>query len=99
MLKVTNPSYEDLNENEKGDVSNNGSGKEYACYIRVEVDGKKILLVNDAMEPEDASFCRSLSWVSGIIVKAYEIGKSERVKGGPMLPQETAGCRACRRAK
>jgi len=55
-------SYEDLTAEEKEDVSNNGSGKEYAGYILIEdKDGRRIY--SDAMEPEDCTFSRNLSWI------------------------------------
>ena len=77
MLKVTRPQFEDLTKNEQNKVSNNGSGKKYAEYIKVTHNGATILLENDAMEREDAVFCRDLSWISGIIEKAYELGKTD----------------------
>lgn len=77
MLEVSNQSFEDLTEDEQKCVSNNGNGKEYAEYLRVSHGGKTILLKSDAMEPEDASFCRDLSWIDGIIRKAYELGKGD----------------------
>ena len=75
-FEVTEPTYKELTDKEKEDVSDNGSGKEYAMYIRVTYNGETILLESDAMEPEDASFGRDLSWIVGIIKKAYEIGKA-----------------------
>jgi len=77
MLEITSPGYNDLTDDEKENVSNNGSGKEWAGYIRVTHGGKTILLESDAMEPEDASFCRDLNWIYGIIEKAYELGKAD----------------------
>ena len=82
MLKITSPQFEELTEDERKSVSNNGSGKEYASYIRVEHDGKTILLESDAMEPEDAVFFRDLSWIMDIIERAYEIGKIDVNRGG-----------------
>lgn len=38
MLEITSPSYRDLTEEEKENVSDNGSGKEYANYIKFELD-------------------------------------------------------------
>lgn len=76
-MEVTTPQYEDLTSDEKEEASNNGSGKEYAGYIRVTHNGQTILLESDAMEPEDARFGRDLSWITTIIKKAYEIGKNE----------------------
>ena len=75
MLEVTMPQFEELTDDEQANVSNNGNGKEYAGYLRVTHDGQTILLESDAMEPEDAMFCRDLSWILDIIEKAYEIGK------------------------
>lgn len=66
--------YENLTEEEKNNSSNNGSGKEYASYIRVSFNGQTILLESDAIEPEDACFNRDLSWIPGIIKKAFELG-------------------------
>ena len=80
MLTVTSPDFKELTEDEKNSVANNGAGKEYASYLRVEHDDKTILLENDAMEPEDASFSRDLSWVGDIIKKAYELGKADAVR-------------------
>ena len=77
MLEVTGPSFKELTEDEKNNVPNNGVGKEYADYIRVTHGGKTILLESDAMEPEDATFSRDLSWIAGIIEKAYALGKAD----------------------
>jgi len=74
-FEVTRLNYSDLTEEEKDNVPDNGSGKEYAGYIRVVHNGKTILLESDAMEPEDARFNRDLSWITGIIKKAHEIGR------------------------
>jgi len=75
MLEVKYEKFEDLTPEEKNNVPNNGSGKEYACYLRVRHNGETILLESDAMEPEDTVFYRDLSWIPGIIKKAYELGK------------------------
>lgn len=37
-----------------------------------------IFTKTDGGEPEDQSFCRDLSWIPGIIQKAYEIGLQEK---------------------
>lgn len=78
MLEVINQSFEDLTEDEQEAASNNGSGKEYAGYLRVIYNGETILFKSDAMEPEDVRFYRDLSWIPSIIRIAYEFGKSER---------------------
>lgn len=80
MLTVTSPDFKELTEDEKNSVATNGAGKEYANYLRVEHDDKTILLKNDAMEPEDVSFSRDLSWVGDIIEKAYALGKADAVR-------------------
>ena len=46
----------------KDDLSNNGSGKEYANYIIIE-DGDYKAVYSDAMEPGDKCFFRDLSWI------------------------------------
>ena len=78
MLEITRPSFSELTEQERNNASHNGSGPEYAGYIRVTYNGETILLESDAMEREDATFSRDLSWITGIIEKAYELGKAER---------------------
>ena len=80
MLKVTSPGFKELTTDEQNSVPNNGSGKEYANYLRVEHDGITILLESDAMEPEDATFSRDLSWAWSIIERAYGLGKADAVK-------------------
>lgn len=41
-------------------------------------NGEIVFTAIDGGEPEDQSFCRDLSWIPGIIQRAYNIGKSER---------------------
>ena len=62
MKKVKVVSYDDLTKEEQEDQSNNGGGKEYATYIIIE-DEKGRRIYSDAMEPEDATFYRDLSWI------------------------------------
>jgi len=78
MLTIKKLCYDELPESEKKNVSNNGSGAEYAEYLLIYQDEKLIRIFSDAMEPEDAIFCRDLSWISDIIKLAYEIGRSEK---------------------
>lgn len=66
--------FDRLSEIERVGASNNGSGKEYANYLRVTELGDTVFLENDAMEPEDARFSRDLSWVKAAIEYAYECG-------------------------
>ena len=62
MRTVKLVNFDDLTTDEKLGVSNNGYGKEYASYIVIEDEnGKRIY--SDAMEPEDATFFRDLSWI------------------------------------
>ena len=77
MFEVKALNYEDLSETEKEDVPNNGSGKEYASYIKVIHNGETILLDSDAMEPEDATFGRDLSWIPKMLRTCYELGKKD----------------------
>ena len=74
---VSIESFEDLSQDEQEIASDGGYGKECAYYIRVRHDGKTILLESDAIEPEDKTFCRDLSWIAKWLVKAYELGKQD----------------------
>ena len=79
MLKVETLNFEDLSDDEKDEVPNNGAGKEYANYIKITHNGVVVLLESDAMEPEDATFGRDLSWVADMLEKCYDFGvKDER---------------------
>jgi len=82
MLTVKNESFDDLADSEKNEVPNNGSGKEYAGYLRVILDGASVALYSDAMELEDARFCRDLKWIKGAIEAAYNAGFDSRPSGG-----------------
>lgn len=77
MLEVKLQHYSDLSDKEKENVSDNGSGKEYADYIRILHNGETILLESDAMEPEDAMFCRDLNWIIEALRDCYELGKED----------------------
>jgi hypothetical protein len=76
-FEVTEPEFGELTEDEKACCSNNGSGKEYANYIRVSRNGQAVFLENDAMEPEDARFSRDLGWVKKAIEYAYKCGLTD----------------------
>lgn len=75
-FKVEVQHFENLSDAEKSEASDNGGGKEWASYLRVTADGEQLLLVSDAMEPEDCTFGRDLSWIKGAIQRAYEIGRN-----------------------
>ena len=77
MLEVKLQHYSDLSDKEKENVSDNGSGKEYADYIRILHNGETILLESDAMEPEDAMFCRDLNWIIEALRDCYNLGKED----------------------
>ena len=74
-LEILKQDFEDLSDDEKLDVADNGYGKEYASYLRVLHDGNDIGLFSDAMEPEDARFSRDLRWIESMIRTAYELGQ------------------------
>jgi hypothetical protein len=77
IFEVKHEWFEDLSEEEKKSASNNGSGKEYASYIRIKHNGETILLESDAIEPEDATFSRDLSWIVEWLKKSYELGMKD----------------------
>lgn len=69
--------YDDLPEDRKKDTSDNGCGKEWANYLRVTFNGEIVCIYSDAMEPEDASFSRDLSWIVSALEVAFDIGRRE----------------------
>ena len=74
MLEVKVCRYEDVPEDYKENVPDNGAGKEYATYLIVKFDGKVVRVESDAMEPEDCTFGRDLSWIPDAIQDAYVAG-------------------------
>lgn len=50
---------------------------EFFSVLVMRQDGEILLVENDMMEPEDASFGRSLGWIPGALKKAYEVGRAE----------------------
>jgi hypothetical protein len=79
MLKITVENFDDLTDAEKEERRHDGYRKEYAEYLRITQNKETILLKSDAMEPEDAKFCRDLKWVEIWLKACYEIGKKEAV--------------------
>lgn len=61
-------------EIERMGLSENGHGSEWASYILIYIDGKLDEWYSDAMEPEDAIFCRDLDWISAALERAYKLG-------------------------
>ena len=76
-MEIRMLTFDDLTEEEKESVPNNGSGKDYANYLKITHNGEVIALHSDAMEPEDARFYRDLKWIGSLIEKVYEIAKNE----------------------
>lgn len=74
-FKVDLIGFDDLSDDEKESVPNNGYGKECASYIKVIHNGDVIFLESDAIEPEDKSFGRDLNWIIDALEKCYELGK------------------------
>lgn len=74
MLKIKLVYYEDLTKDEQELQPNNGNGKEYANYIKITDDSKTVMILSDAVEPEDASFIRDFNDVIYAIELAYQIG-------------------------
>lgn len=74
MIKVNLVHFEDLTEEEKEVQPNNGSGKEYANYIKITDGSKLVMILSDAVEPEDATFTRDFREVIHAIEEAYKYG-------------------------
>lgn len=74
--KVSIIDFNDLTEDEKEIQPNNGRGKDYAQYLKIEHNGRTIAIESDAMEPEDVTFSRDLYWIKSALEKAYELGKN-----------------------
>lgn len=72
-MKVTIVEYEDLPVLIRKSMPNNGPGREWANYLRVEHAGT-MRYYSDAMESEDARFTRDLGWIKGAIEEAYRAG-------------------------
>ena len=73
-MKVTLVGYEDLPDGERRQVPNNGIGRCSANYLKVELDDNSVFYFSDAMEIEDALFCRDLAWIKPLVELAYIAG-------------------------
>ena len=82
MIKIEQLRYEDLTPEQQSEASNNGSGKEFAGYLKVTFGDQILGLFSDAMEPEDACFFRDLSWVTEIIEKSCKLSQDAGYKKG-----------------
>lgn len=78
MFSVEMLRYEELPKSITDGMSNNGCGKKYASYLVIWHHGHIIGVYSDAMEIEDARFCRDLDWIQDEIKKAYELGLSDK---------------------
>lgn len=67
----------EVDKAEVENVSNNGSGKEWANYLVVYNNGKVFDWNSDAMQPEDATFTRDLSWIVDLVLRAYQQGRND----------------------
>jgi len=76
-FNVTLEEFDDLSNEEKQCVSDEGYGKDCANYIRINHNGKTILLESDAIELKNKTFHRDLSWITKWLKKAYELGKED----------------------
>jgi len=74
MVKIERVYYDNLTDEEKEDQPNNGSGKEYASYIKITNDEETLMILSDAVEPEDATFVRDFSDVLDALELVYEQG-------------------------
>ena len=77
QLTVEMARYDDLLPEYKESQPDNGAGKEYASYLVIKHNGNIISVESDAMEPEDARFYRDLSWIQGMLVRVYELGRND----------------------
>ena len=79
-LEINELRFDDLTEEQQENVPDNGSGKDYASYIEIKLNGAVVDIFSDAMEPEDVTFNRDLSWIAPVIKAAYEAGLEEGKK-------------------
>lgn len=75
--KVKQMRYEDLDEDQRQDLSDNGCGERFADYLVIEIDGENVGVYSNAMEPEDVCFSRDLSWIKVELEAAYKRGFHE----------------------
>ena len=74
-MKIEILSYDDLTDVQKEDMPNNGAGKECATYIKISDGHFLVALLSDAMEPEDATFDRDLSWIAPLLKIVYDLDR------------------------
>jgi hypothetical protein len=76
MFKIEVLNFDQLSDVQKATAPNNGHGKKHASYIRVTHNNRLVCIESDAMEPEDALFCRDLSWIPNVLEECYKCGKN-----------------------
>ena len=54
--------------------------RDCGMVLQVWHNGECILEEADTMEPEDVTYGRDLSWIPGIIEKAYALGGQDKLK-------------------
>jgi len=82
MLDIKVLDFTELTKEEQDEQPNNGRGKENASYLLVD-DYQTIAIYSDAMEPEDCSFHRDLSWIRKAMLEAYELGRKDADSESP----------------
>lgn len=80
-MKIQKLNYEDLTLLEADLAPDNGSGKDMSNYLRITYEDGNSVTVSDAMEPEDATFSRDLSWIKDALLMAYEQGIKDSQNG------------------
>lgn len=50
---------------------------DYSNFMIVKHGDETIRVVNDYMEPEDATFTRDLKWIAELLTEAYELGMTD----------------------
>lgn len=70
MFKIHILPYRELPDEVKSQLC----GDSYGEYILIYHKDKLIFWKSDDIEPEDARFCRDLSWIPEMIKKAYKLG-------------------------
>jgi hypothetical protein len=81
-MKISIETYDELSPDERESAPQNGCGKEYANYLRIRHDGETILIESDAMESEDATFTRDLSWIVEAFKHIYSLGYEKGFENG-----------------
>ncbi len=70
MIKAIVAAYHELPE----DLQKEYVHSHCDYFILVYHRGELVFHACDNMEPEDATFCRDLSWISDVVEKAYKLG-------------------------